>query len=153
MEILQATTDADMDVIRVLFREYENYLQVDLCFQSFEAELAELPGKYAPPEGALLMAAEQGNVLGCVALKKLEDGVCEMKRLYVRPDARGTGLGRQLAVRIIRAAREIGYREMRLDTLDKLTAAIALYRSIGFRETDPYYSNPLPGVVYLTLDL
>lgn len=158
MEIVQAATPDDMAAVRTLFREYEAFLDVDLCFQSFEAELAGLPGKYAPPQGALLMGVDPSGrgrekIVGCVALRRLEKGICEMKRLYVRPEGRHSGLGRQLANRVISIAREIGYAAMYLDTLDRLTAAIRLYRSLGFRETAPYYANPLPGVVYLALDL
>ena len=153
MKIKQAKTIKEIDEVRQLFREYEAYLDVDLCFQRFEQELAGLPGKYAPPGGELLIGVDAGKILGCVAVRSLGCGICEMKRLYVRPAARGTGLGRQLARTIIAAARDLGYKVMRLDTLDKLTAAIGLYRSLGFKNSFPYYENPLPGVVYLELDL
>lgn len=153
MEIRQAVTKSDFEEVRTLFREYEAFLDVDLCFQSFEEELAGLPGKYAPPSGDLLIALDGDEVLGCVALRPLDLGICEMKRLYVRPIARGTGLGRQLAQAIIESAGKLGYRTMRLDTLEKLTAALGLYTALGFKEAQPYYNNPLNGVVYLEKDL
>lgn len=153
MQIKKATTQADMEEVRRLFREYETFLDVDLCFQSFEEELAGLPGKYAPPRGTLLIADEGGDTLGCVALRALSPGICEMKRLYVRPRGRGTGLGRQLALAVIESARALGYSAMRLDTLEKLGPALGLYHHLGFREISPYYPNPLEGVVYLELDL
>jgi ribosomal protein S18 acetylase RimI-like enzyme len=153
MEIKRAQTDNEMAEVRRLFRAYESALGVDLTFQGFDQELASLPGKYAPPTGDLLVGRMQGRILGCVAVRRLEDDICEMKRLYVRPEGRGAGLGRRLAQRIIVAARSLGYASMRLDTLDRLTGAMRLYESLGFRRIDPYYGNPLPGVVYWELDL
>ena len=153
MRIKQAQTPGEIEEVRHLFREYEAFLGVDLCFQGFESELAGLPGKYAPPSGALLIGISRGKTVGCVALRPLDGGVCEMKRLYVKPEARGTGLGRQLAQEIIAVARELGYSLMRLDTLDRLTEAMRLYEALGFRQTEPYYDNPLQGVVYWELDL
>ena len=140
----------DLDTVRALFREYEAMLGEDLCFQGFEQELSGLPGKYAPPSGCLLLASEAS---GCVALRAIDAGTCEMKRLFVRPAFRGRGLGRQLAARSIEEARAAGYRVMLLDTLDRLTEARALYASLGFQPVAPYYRNPLPGVVYLKLEL
>lgn len=127
---------------------------MDLCFQSFEAELAELPGKYAPPRGALLLAMKAEAAVGCVGVRPLAGNACEMKRLYVRPQQRGHGIGRSLAVAAIAAARQAGYRVMRLDTLERLREAMRLYASLGFARVPPYYANPLPSVVYweLTLD-
>jgi putative acetyltransferase len=142
-----------MDGVRELFREYLEFLGCDLRFQGFESEIAGLPGDYAPPSGALLVAGEEGRLAGCVALRRQAEGVCEMKRLYVRPGSRGTGLGRKLAEEVIRAAREAGYGLMRLDTLDRLEAAMRLYETLGFHRTEPYYPNPLEGVVYWELDL
>lgn len=139
-----------MAAVADLFREYEVSLGVSLCFQGFAEELAGLPGKYAPPKGELLLARVGGAVAGCVALRPLdEDGACEMKRLYVRPAFRGTGAGRRLAGAIVAAAVERGYRVMRLDTLEKLGAAVALYEAMGFRRIGAYCVNPLDGVLYM----
>jgi GNAT superfamily N-acetyltransferase len=124
-------------------------LGVDLCFQGFEQELASLPGAYAPPRGRLLLALDEGEAVGCVALRPLGDDVCEMKRLYLRPTHRGDGRGRMLAERIMDEARALGYRTMRLDTLPMMKDAIALYERLGFRPIDPYYANPVPGALFL----
>lgn len=153
MRVKQAQTKTEIDEVRSLFREYEAFLDVDLRFQSFEEELSSLPGKYSRPSGDLLIGLDGERTVGCVAVRKLDDGVCEMKRLFVRPEARGTGLGRQLAHEIIVVARELGYSLMRLDTLDRLEGAMHIYEKLGFRKTEPYYRNPLPGVVYWELDL
>ncbi len=153
MRIKYAQTPSELEDVSRLFREYEAFLDVDLCFQSFEEELAGLPGKYAPPSGALLTGLIRNKAVGCVAVRRLDDGVCEMKRLFVRPEARRTGGGRQLANEIITVARALGYARMRLDTLDRLTHAMRLYEYLGFRRIQPYYDNPLPGVVYWELQL
>lgn len=140
----------------MLFREYETHLNVDLCFQQFEAELANLPGKYAPPSGTLLLATDGLRAVGCGALRRIASqtgNACEMKRLYVRHEARGLGIGKRIAKRLIQEAAGLGYTTMVLDTLDRLEAAIHLYESLGFVPTKPYYDNPLPGVVYLKLSL
>jgi ribosomal protein S18 acetylase RimI-like enzyme len=134
--------------VRRLFVEYTDFLGVDLSFQDFEQELNALPGPYAPPTGALFLAQSATGPAGCAGLRRLEAGICEMKRLYVRPAYRGSGLGRRLAERVIDTAAEMGYRLMRLDTLDRLTEAIELYTAMGFRRRAPYYENPLPGVLY-----
>ena len=144
----------ELDDVRALFREYEKWLDYDLCFQGFEAELAGLPGRYAPPSGRLWLAEVHGQLAGCVGLRSLDANVCEMKRLYVRDFARGKGVGRALAQRVLEDARAIGYRAMRLDTLpDRMQAANALYDALGFREIPAYYDNPLPGVRYMELAL
>lgn len=153
MEIRQARTKTEIEEVRRLFREYESFLDVDLCFQSFEEELAGLPGKYTPPDGGLLIAVGGERTVGCVAVRRLSPEICEMKRLYVKPEARGTGLGRALARQIVETAKGIGYSKMRLDTLDKLRTARRIYTSMGFKETIPYYENPIPGVVYMELAL
>ena len=152
-DIFACRTKRHIEQIRRLFSEYNEYLGVDLSFQAFDRELETLPGAYAPPTGALLLAEDRHGAAGCVGLRRLQEAVCEMKRLYVRPAYRGTGLGRKLAMRIIETAVGMGYRRMRLDTLDRLTAAVGLYRSLGFFKIPPYYPNPLPKVTYWELDL
>ena len=153
MQIIAAHSAGFLPAVRELFTEYANSIEIDLCFQSFDRELAELPGKYAPPGGRLFLAMENESAAGCVALRKIEDGVCELKRLYVRPAFRGSGLGRKLSETVISAAREIGYRRMRLDTLSSMTPAIALYASLGFQRIAPYYDNPSGCAVFMELKL
>lgn len=151
--IRDAVSAADIATARDLFTEYADWLQVDLCFQGFAQELATLPGKYARPRGRLFLAGAP-EAVGCIALRPLEEeGVAEVKRLYVRPAARGTGLGRALAEAVVRDAREIGYRELRLDTLPTMGDALRLYKRLGFVERSPYYHNPVPGTVYMSLAL
>lgn len=155
-EILRAGDESQFAAARELFLEYANSLGFDLCFQGFAEELASLPGAYGPPHGRLLLAVSPQGYLGCVALRQrpvIEAYVCEMKRLYVRPSARGTGLGRALAERIIAEARELGYSRMVLDTLATMTPAMSLYRSLGFVETAAYYANPIPEARYFALTL
>jgi putative acetyltransferase len=154
VKLIQAQSGDDIAQARELFKEYAAWLEIDLCFQNFKKELAELPGEYAPPHGRLLLATEDDRIAGCVAFRKIGDGVCEMKRLFVRPEFRGSGLGRKLVGAIIAEAKQIGYGHMRLDTLPpKMNEAIALYRSLGFEEIEPYYQNPVPGAKFMELDL
>ena len=152
--ISQAESSAQIAQARELFLEYAQSLGFSLCFQNFDQELAELPGDYAPPEGRLLLAEYEGQLAGCVALHRLDDSICEMKRLYLRPRFRGKGLGRALADLIIGEARQIGYERMRLDTVEPVMKdAVEMYRKIGFREIDPYRSNPIAGALYMELQL
>ena len=153
LKIEVAITARDIAATRALFEEYAASLGIDLCFQDFEKELATLPGSYAPPSGRLLLAMRGNQIAGCVALRRLEQDICEMKRLYVRPAFRGSGLGRMLVEEITREARIAGYHRMRLDTLPTMVGALALYRRLGFREIPPYRNNPLGGTVFLELQL
>jgi putative acetyltransferase len=147
----------DLEELRGIFREYAQSLGVDLCFQQFDRELAELPGEYAAPRGTLLMARVDGELAGCCALRPLDTAdypnAAEMKRLYVRKAFRGFGLGRQLAEAILDAARQSGYASVLLDTLDDMESARALYEDLGFVAIPPYYHNPIPGAHYLKVDL
>jgi GNAT superfamily N-acetyltransferase len=150
----QAESPAQIAQARELFLEYAQSLGFSLCFQGFDHELATLPGDYAPPEGRLLLAYYDAQVAACAALHKLEPGICEMKRLYLRPQFRGKGLGRALADRVISEARQIGYHRMRLDTVEPVMKdAVAMYRKIGFQEIPPYRTNPMPGAMYMELRL
>jgi GNAT superfamily N-acetyltransferase len=152
--IRQATSDADISAARELFVEYQAWLGVDLCFQGFATELATLPGDYAPPRGRLLLARTgDDEIAGCIALRPLDDERCEVKRLFVRLDHHGGGIGRLLIERLVDEARAIGYRTMVLDTLPRMQAAQHLYQAFGFRDIPAYYHNPTPGVRYLALDL
>ncbi len=142
-----------LDEVRMLFEQYEAELDFDLCFQHFQEELDGLPGAYAPPEGCLLLAEQEGRAAGCVALRKLEEGVCEMKRLYVWPAFRGRTIGRLLTEAVIGQARGLGYDALRLDTVPSMERARALYARLGFREIAPYCLNPIEGVIYMERDL
>ena len=153
LEIAPLAADADMAAVRDLFREYQRELGVDLGFQGFDAELAGLPGAYAPPRGRLLLARRADAVAGCVGLRPLSGDTCEMKRLYVRPDFRAARLGVLLAERLIGEARALGYRRMCLDTLPSMARAQRLYESLGFRDIAPYRHNPIGGTRYLALEL
>jgi putative acetyltransferase len=151
---VQAESVAHVTQARELFQEYAQSLGVNLCFQNFEQELAGLPGHDAPPDGRLLLAEYELRLAGCVALHKWEDGICEMKRLYLRPSFRGKGLGRAIAEKIITDARSIGYRRMRLDTIEPLMKdAVEMYRKLGFREIAAYRPNPIVGAMYMELQL
>ena len=151
--IIQAETAVQMEEVRLLFREYEAWLGVDLCFQSFEEELKNLPGKYAKPSGGLFLALSNEKIAGCIALRKIGDATCEMKRLFVRPDFRGLRLGKMLIEKVIAEAKAIGYRRMRLDTLPaKMPEAVELYRFYGFREIPPYYENPYKEMLFMEKD-
>ena len=154
MTIRQAETADDIEILRGLFLEYEAWLGLSLCFQGFEDELTTLPGKYAPPEGRLYLASVGEEAAGCIALRSLGGGICEMKRLYLRENARGHGLGRRLVEKVIADAREIGYRKMRLDTYPpKMGKAVSLYEAHGFRPIDAYYANPHGDTLFMELDL
>jgi len=158
MDAIRHAAPEDVANARALIVEYAQWLQVDLCFQGLDLELATLPGAYAPPYGRLLLCGPPGNAFGCIALRPLaQDSAApatrpaagEVKRLYVQPAHRADGWGRRLAVALLAEARAIGYRELKLDTLDWMVAARKLYASLGFRECAPYYANPLEGVVYM----
>ena len=154
LAVTQAESPAQIAQARELFLEYAQSLGFSLCFQNFDKELAGLPGDYAPPEGRLLLVECEGQLAGCVALHKLDSGVCEMKRLYLRSQFRGKGLGRALTERIIAEARQIGYRRMRLDTVEPVMKdAVAMYRKLGFKEIAPYRPNPIAGTMYMELEL
>lgn len=152
MEIVPATPE-EMNPVRDLLREYQRLIGVDLCFQGFEAELAALPGDYAPPSGRLLLAKSGGDLCGCIALRKLSDSSCEMKRLFVRTAFQGKGIGQQLASALIEEARAMGYRKMRLDTLPTMKEATRLYGALGFRPIPPYNANPVEGAAFFEKDL
>jgi putative acetyltransferase len=154
LHAMLAESPEQISTVRELFLEYAQSLGFSLCFQGFDKELAELPGDYAPPEGRLLLADIGGEVAGCVALHKIDNDTCEMKRLYVRPQFRGKGLGKALAEHIIREARAIGYKKLRLDTVEPvMRTAVAMYRQLGFHEIAPYRANPIEGALYMELEL
>ena len=154
LTIVRAESAEHIEQVRELFLEYSKSLGFSLCFQNFDKELVGLPGEYAPPAGRLLLADYQGEPAGCVALHKLEAGICEMKRLYLRPQFRGQGLGRALAEAVIAEARGIGYQRMRLDTVEPvMKKAVGLYRQLGFREIASYRPNPIEGAMYMELEL
>jgi GNAT superfamily N-acetyltransferase len=168
MQIVEATSPDHLAAIRELFVEYASSLETDLCFQNFQQEIDSLPGEYSPPRGRLLLARPvypkrritpprpigwEPSFAGCVGLRPLDGPICEMKRLYVRPECRGHGLGCDLVQTVIAVARQVGYTTMRLDTLDSMKKAQALYRSLGFKPIEPYYHNPTPGVMFMELAL
>jgi putative acetyltransferase len=154
--ITQAHSPEDLRSIQALFQAYAIGLGLDISFQNFDHELASLPGKYAPTSGALLLAksTSTGKAIGCVGLRSLQpEGTCEMKRLYVSPEGRGTGVGKALAEAVVAEAKRLGYRRMVLDTLGSMTTPLKLYRGLGFRDIEAYYHNPLDDVVFLELTL
>jgi putative acetyltransferase len=154
LTLTQVESPAQIEQARELFLEYAQSLGFSLCFQSFDQELAGLPGDYAPPDGRLLVAEYWSQLAGCVAMHPLEPGICEMKRLYLRPQFRGRGLGRVLAETVIAEARAIGCQKMRLDTVELVMPnAVAMYRRLGFREIEPYRVNPIAGALYMELEL
>ena len=153
LKVGEVTSLDDLHHVQQLFAEYAASLGIDLGFQGFAEELRSLPGNYARPDGRLLIASQEREVVGCVALRRIDRDVCEMKRLYVRPQFRTIGVGRMLAQRLIEEAREIGYQCMRLDSLPMMAGAITLYRRLGFKVISPYYDNPVEGAVFLELQL
>lgn len=149
----EANTKELLDEVRKIFREYQESIDTDLCFQKFEEELGGLPGKYSQPKGRLYLAYAGEKLAGCVALHPMEDNKCEMKRLYVKPEFREQGFGRILAEKIIQDAKEIGYKQMFLDTLDTMQSAVKLYKSLGFKDAPEYCYNPIAGAIFLYLKL
>ncbi|MEO8128945.1 MAG: GNAT family N-acetyltransferase [Bryobacteraceae bacterium] len=153
LRIREAASSDDLEQVRRLFAAYAGSLGVSLCFQNFEQELAGLPGACAAPKGCLLLADFEGTAGGCVALRPMRDGACEMKRLFIAPEFRGSGAGRLLAQAIMAKAKALGYAAIRLDTLPFMAAAIQMYESLGFQHIDPYYDNPVPGALFLECKL
>ncbi|MBI3580380.1 MAG: GNAT family N-acetyltransferase, partial [Ignavibacteriales bacterium] len=151
LNFVQAASQEQISTARELFLEYADSLKIDLCFQGFDKELKELPGEYAPPHGRLFLFYYDNQLAGCAALRKQDDGIGEMKRLYLKPAFRGKGIGRAIATHIIAEARSIGYAHLRLDTLPMMKEAIPLYRSLGFQEIKPYRVNPIVGALYMEL--
>jgi len=153
LKIVNAESGKYLDFIRELFSEYVDWLGFDLCFQNYEEEFSGLPGEYTKPGGCLLLALYENKPAGCIALRKLKDDVCEMKRMYVRPQFRGKGIGKALAKECIEKAKKLGYLYMRLDTIPFMVNAIALYKSLGFKEIEPYRYNPIKGAKFMELKL
>jgi ribosomal protein S18 acetylase RimI-like enzyme len=153
IQIHPARFPEQVEVVRTIFREYAQSLGIDLGFQHFDSELADLPGKFAAPRGEVLLAYHDAQVIGCVAVRPIDDAICEMKRLYVRPAGRGLHAGKRLATLICATARELGYSSIRLDTLPTMHAALGLYASLGFEPIPAYVFNPIPGAIFLERDL
>lgn len=154
LQFIQAESPAQIEEARRLFIEYSEWLGLNLCFQNFEQELTELPGSYAPASGRLFLAVFDEKIAGCIGLRKIGERTCEMKRLYVRPEFRGHGIGKMMASKLIEEARLIGYERMWLDTLPaQMNEAIKMYRALGFHEIEPYYHNPLAGALFMELIL
>lgn len=153
-EIIEAKSGNEISAVRDLFIEYAEWLDVSLCFQNFDEELATLPGRYAPPEGRLYLVKSNGKYTGCAGLRKIDDGICEMKRLYLKPEMRGSGIGKKLVQLLIDEARDIGYKSMRLDTIkEKMPNAVDIYEKFGFKKIDKYYDNPNPHTLFMELVL
>ena len=153
MEIVQAAWPGHRETVEAMFREYAASIDADICFQGLQQELASLPGNYASPTGCVLLAFVDDQLAGCGAMRPLSKGICELKRLYLRPEFRGRDLGRAIAEALIGKAKAVGYQTMRLDTLSTMTAAQALYTILGFKPTSAYYNNPMAGTVYMELEL
>ena len=153
LKIIQAKSEEQLNIIRKLFTEYTNWLGFDLSFQNFEKEFAELPGQYTLPKGRLLLAIYNNKIAGCVGLREFKKGICEMKRMYVKPKYRRKGIGKRLAISVIEEAKKIGYKKMRLDTVPWMKEAIELYYSLGFKKIKPYRFNPIKGSLFLELIL
>jgi len=153
VDIVEAASAEQLAIVGDLLVEYARSLNVSLCFENLDKEVAGLPGPYARPSGRLLLAAEAGRIAGCGALKRVDDNVCEMKRLFLRPEFRGKGAGKAMTLRLLDEARSIGYKELRLDTLPSMKEAIALYRSLGFKEISPFRDLPAPGTLFMTISL
>jgi putative acetyltransferase len=153
IDIVAVSSPDHIRVVKELFIEYARSLDFNLCFQNFEKELAKLPGEYSPPGGILLLAMNEHHPAGCIALRRIDDATCEMKRLYIKPEARGSGYGRTLTVELLRRASALGYRTMRLDTVPSMKEAIELYTSLGFKKIPPYRENPVEGAIFMELDL
>ncbi|PKK83023.1 MAG: GNAT family N-acetyltransferase [candidate division Zixibacteria bacterium HGW-Zixibacteria-1] len=153
LTIVESYDKESLETAKLLIAEYAEFLGFDLNFQDFAEEMESFPGKYAPPGGCLLLARDGDRIAGCIALRKMDNDTCEMKRLFVRPEFRGHGAGRRLAEELLARAREIGYKKMRLDTVPQLASAIALYEIIGFYDIEPYYHNPVPGARFMELEL
>jgi putative acetyltransferase len=153
IEIIHATAPCQIDQARTLIREYTDALGIDLSFQELEQELADFPGAYAPPGGCLLLALDGSEAAGCIGIRELEPGTCEMKRLYIRSAYRGHGLGGKLVEAALEQARAMGYSAMYLDTLPEMESALRLYQSFGFQRTEPYYVSPIPGALFFKLQL
>ena len=150
---ITSKTEQDFADAKDLFLEYANSLNFELCFQNFENEISDLPAQYSEPTGCIILCYKDDKPIGCVGLRKFAEGICEMKRLYLKNEARGKGIGRVLAEKVIEKAKELGYKKMQLDTIETMKEAISLYKSMGFKEISPYRFNPVKGVIYMEIEL